>query len=56
MPATSYMEIIASRDCATLHGQHIIPGTVVHTDEQIADGTITLLISDVVSHSVVNQS
>jgi len=50
------MEIIASRDCATLHAQRMLPGTVIHTDEKMVDGTITLLISDVVSHSVVNQS
>jgi len=56
MLATSYM---ASRDCATLLNiiYKLLPGTVVHTDEWIADGTIiTLLISNVVSHSVVNQS
>jgi len=42
MPATSYMEITASRDSATLLNiiYKLLPRTVVHTDEWIADAFI----------------
>jgi len=45
MPATSYMEITASRDSATLLNitYKLLPRTIVHTDEWIADGTITFI-------------
>jgi len=58
MLATSYMEITASRDCATLFNIHILPGTVVHIDKWIAvaDGTIITFDFSDVSHFVVNQS
>ena len=57
-PATGYMEIVQSRDRATLHSiiqQHTLPNTVVHTDEWAAYGRMTSL-PNITSHEVVNHS
>ena len=57
-PATGYMEIVQSRDRATLHSiiqQHTLPNTVVHTDEWAAYGRMTSL-PNITSHAVVNHS
>ena len=45
-PATGYMEIVQSRDRATLHRiikQHTLPNTVVHTGEWAVYGRMTSL-------------
>jgi len=49
MPATSCMEITASRDSFKCNlAQHnlykLLPGTVVHIDEWIVDGTIITFV------------
>ena len=52
------MEIVQSRDRATLHGiiqQHTLPNTVVHIDEWAAYGQMTSL-PNITSHAVVNHS
>ena len=57
-PATGYMEIVQSRDRATLHSiiqRHTLPNTVVHTDEWTAYRGMTSL-PNVTSHAVVNHS
>ena len=57
-PATGYMEIVQSRDQATLHSiiqQHTLPNTVVHTDKWAAHGRMTSL-PNITSHAVVNHS
>ena len=57
-PATGYMEIVKSRDRATLHGiiqQHILPNAVVHTDEWAAYGWMTSL-PNMTSRAAVNHS
>ena len=57
-PATVYMEIVQSRDQATLHSiiqQHTLPNTVVHTDEWAVYGQMTSL-PNITSHAVVNHS
>ena len=57
-PALGYMEIVPRRDAATLLpiiSQHVLPGTIVHSDEWRAYNRINTLPL-VAAHRTVNHS
>ena len=57
-PALGYMEIVPQRDAATLLpliNAHVVPGTIIHSDEWAAYNRVQRL-SNVSSHDVVNHS
>ena len=57
-PALGYMEVVQSRDAATLlpiNQAHVAPGTVVHTDQWRAYYQVSNL-PPVTSHHTVNHS
>ena len=57
-PALGYMEIVQTRDAATLLPiiqQHVAPGTIIHSDQWRAYRRVAAL-PNMASHSTVNQS
>ena len=57
-PALGYMEMVPRRDAATLLpivAQHVLPGTIVHSDEWRAYNRINTL-PPVAAHRTVNHS
>ena len=57
-PALGYMEVVSSRDAATLLPiiqAHTAPGTIIHSDQWSAYSRVASL-PNVASHSVVNHS
>ena len=57
-PALGYMEVVSSRDAATLLPiiqAHAAPGTIIHSDQWSAYSRVASL-PNVASHSIVNHS
>lgn len=57
-PAVGYMEMVQTRDAATLLGiiqGHVAPGTVIHSDQWRAYSQVASL-PQVASHHTVNHS
>ena len=59
VPALGYMEIVDSRDAATLFpitSNHILPGTVLWSDKWAAYNRVSTAIPGIAGHQSVNHS